>query len=134
MAERSRASAFIDALHHAESQGDIGPLVGMFAPEAELENPALHKPLRGPEGAREFWKVYVGTFREIHSEFRLVVETEQAAALEWTSRGSAPDGRELVYDGVTLLVFEGDEIRRFRAYFDPRSLGAQLECRSVQAA
>lgn len=134
MAERSRAGAFIDALLRAESQGDTGPLVAMFSPEADLQNPTMPRPLSGPEGAREFWDVYLRSFHGIRSEFRLIVETPRAAALEWTSRGRAPDGSEIGYDGVTVLEFEGDAIRRFRAYFDPRSLGVELGHRQADAA
>jgi ketosteroid isomerase-like protein len=134
MASQSRASAFIDALLHAESHRDIGPLVALFGPESELRNPTLPRPLRGREGAEELWTAYVATFREIRSEFRLILETEQGAALEWTSRGSAPDGKEIVYEGVSILELENGSIRRFRAYFDPRSLGAQLGHRPAQAA
>lgn len=134
MVPKSRTNAFIEALTHAESQGDTGPLLAMFGPAAELQNPALPASLRGPEGAREFWDAYLATFRTIHSEFRMVLESDRGAALEWTSRGSAPDGRELVYDGVSIIEFEGDLIRRFRAYFDPRALGAQLQSRTPRAA
>lgn len=106
----------------------------MFGPESELSNPTLPRPLRGRAGAEELWNAYIGTFREIHSEFRLIVETEQGAALEWTSRGSAPDGKEIAYEGVSILELENGAIRRFRAYFDPRSLGAQLGHRPARAA
>lgn len=134
MAQQFRASTFIDALLHAESQRDIGPLAALFGPDAELQNPTLPRPLHGREGAEEFWSVYLATFREIRSEFRLVVESDHAAALEWISRGIAPDGKEIVYAGVSLVELENGSIRRFRAYFDPRSLGAQLGHRPARAA
>jgi ketosteroid isomerase-like protein len=134
MAQESRANAFIDALLRAETTRDIGPIVAMFGPQAELCNPTLPGTLRGPEGAREFWTNYLHSFQDIRSEFRLVVETERGAALEWTSRGRALDGRAITYDGVSILELENGLIRRFRAYFDPRSLGAQLGHRPARAA
>lgn len=87
MDAKSRADAFIHALTHAEALGDPGPLIAMFHPEAELSNPSLPHPARGLEGAKEFWTSYLATFRGIRSEFRLVLESDQAVVLEWTSRG-----------------------------------------------
>ena len=126
MAE-SRARRFIDALHHLEDSRNPDTLVGMFADGAELNNPTAETPLAGGGGAREFWQVYRDTFGEIHSDFHHVLEKDDAAMLEWTSRGSAAHGGTIEYDGVTVLEFDGDKVKRFRAYFDPHALGEQLE-------
>lgn len=58
----------------------------------------------------------------MHSEFRNVVETDRTALLEWQSRVRTAAGHDLTYDGVSVLEFDGDRIRRFRAYFDPTKL------------
>ena len=127
MTEKSPAAEFIDALRRLEASGEVDPIVAMFDPAAEIGNPLTAKPLRGQAGVREFRETYRRTLGAARSEFRVIVESDAAAALEWTSRGDAPGGRELVYSGVSVLEFLNDKIRRFQAYFDPRALGRELE-------
>jgi ketosteroid isomerase-like protein len=123
----TKASEFIDALSRVESEGDLEPMVRLFAPDAELSNPTSLTALKGPDGARAFWETYRGTFKSIRSEFRCVVESAEVSMLEWTSHGESADGAAFVYDGVSVIEHPAGAITRFRAYFDPRSLGAKLE-------
>lgn len=74
------------------------------------------------------------TLGAVRSELRVIVESDAAAALEWTSRGDAPGGGELVYSGVSVLEFVSEKIRRFQAYFDPRALGRELEVPDARRA
>ena len=127
MAEKSRAAEFIDALSRLEAGGELDPIVAMFDPAAEIGNPLTPHPLRGQAGVREFWASYRSTLGPIRSEFRVIIESDSSAALEWTSRGHAPAGGELIYSGVSVMEFVNDKIRRFQAYFDPRALGRELE-------
>lgn len=127
------AGRFIGALHRLEDQDDVGAIAELFAEGADLRNPAHAPKERGQEGARRFWRAYRGTFREIHSEFRNVVETDRAALLEWRSRGRTAEGRPVDYEGVSVLEFEDGRIRSFRAYFDPTELGHQLGGRPRRA-
>jgi limonene-1,2-epoxide hydrolase len=123
------ARTFIDALHALEDRGELEPMVALFADDADLRNPSHVGPHRGPDGARRFWSAYRGTFRDIHSEFRHVLEDGGSALLEWTSRGRTTGGLDVAYDGVTVLEWEGDRLRRFRAYFDPGDLTAAASTR-----
>ncbi|WP_437589307.1 nuclear transport factor 2 family protein [Sorangium sp. So ce1000] len=123
----SKASEFIEALRRLEESGDVEPMARLFAPDAELSNSTISRPLHGPDGARNFWRSYRHTFGEVRSEFRCVVESDEAAILEWTSRGKLSHGGEFSYDGVSVIEHPAGAIRRFKAYFDPRALGLQLE-------
>jgi ketosteroid isomerase-like protein len=77
--------------------------------------------------AREFWGAkYRDTFGEVRSTFRNVFTTEGGAVLEWTTEGTANDGTPVNYDGVSILEIDGEQITRFRAYFDAGQLGRQL--------
>ncbi len=119
---------FIDALHQLEESGDPKPIASLFAEEATLSNVATRGTFDGTEGAHAFWRKYRFNFREIHSEFRRVIATDEGAALEWDSKGITPAGAPVNYSGVSLLDFAADgSISRFTAYFDPASLGAQMD-------
>src|SRR5690606_28168742 len=94
--------------------------------DAELSTPTDTAPHRGTSGARTFWENYRRTFAEIDSEIRHAIETYDTAVLEWTSKGRTSNGREIRYDGVSVLEFRDGVIRRFRNYYNPSRLGDQL--------
>jgi len=124
--EQRRAQTFIDALHRLEEAQDVEPIASLYSEGADISNPVTRHEHSGPDGAREFWSSYRGTFEEIESDFHHVLEDGDTAILEWTSRGRAADGSEIRYSGVSVLEWEGDRIQSFRAYFDSRNLGEQL--------
>jgi limonene-1,2-epoxide hydrolase len=121
------ANRFIEALGRLEAERDAEPIVRLFAPECEVGNVVSPEKFRGREGAREFWGAkYRDTFGEVRSTFRNVFATEGGAVLEWTTEGTANDGTPVKYDGVSILEIDGEQITRFRAYFDAGQLGRQL--------
>jgi hypothetical protein len=117
------AQQFIDALRALEEDGEVQTIAELFNPEASLWNPQLGEPLEGEGGARQFWREYRDTFREIRSEFLAILEHDGAAALEWESRGVlAQDDQPIHYRGVSILEWGQDGIDRFAAYFDASRL------------
>ena len=121
---------FLDALRALERDRQVEGLVGLYAEGAEIGNVVSPRRFAGPEGAREFWTTYRATFGEMESTFRNVIEGDGRSALEWTTTGTSPDGKQIAYAGVSILEIEGDAITRFWAYFNPSLLGHQLEGRS----
>ena len=115
--------AFIKELEKVESGGDVEGLAGLFAEDCEIGNVALPKPLRGANGAREFWTHYQKTLGNVRSVFKNHIVDENHSALEWTTEGE--DG-EIAYSGVSIIEHDGEKISRFFAYFDPAKLGNQL--------
>jgi ketosteroid isomerase-like protein len=126
VAGQSKATAFINALRRLERERDVDGLALLHAQDAEVQNPTDRTPHRGVNGARDFWQHYRGTFKEIESEFRNVVESDRVAMLEWTSRGRFAGGDEFEYSGVSVIEYDAEKIRRFCAYFDPATLGARV--------
>ncbi|MDQ3912584.1 MAG: hypothetical protein M3305_12605 [Actinomycetota bacterium] len=58
----------------------------------------------------------------LKSEFRNVFADKAGhAALEWTTEGTS-SGDTVYYEGASILEIEGDKVKRFMAYFDPRNL------------
>jgi rubrerythrin/ketosteroid isomerase-like protein len=111
---------FIEALRALEETNDIERMVSLFDGSAEISNPMDKAPHRGQDGARRFWRTYRDSFEEIHSDFSRIVETGDAAMLEWTSRGVLRGDRPIDYSGVSVLELQDGKVRRFRTYFDAR--------------
>jgi ketosteroid isomerase-like protein len=121
------AKRFIEALGKLEAMRDLEAITSLFASDCEVGNVVSPEKFRGRDGAREFWGAkYRDTFDEVKSTFRNVFATENCAALEWTTEGTASDGTPVRYDGVSILEMEGELISRFCAYFDAGRLGRQL--------
>lgn len=70
------------------------------------------------QDARSFWQVYLEQFNEIRSDFSHGIVCDNAAALEWRSRGVLRDGAPVEYSGISILEIDGDTISAFRAYYD----------------
>ena len=119
------ADNFIAALRKLEEEEDVELLVEIHTDDCEVGNVSVPGTFRGHEGLREFWTSYRSTFGEMKSEFRNVFAAEGGAALEWTTEGTS-NGERVSYDGVSILEFEGDKVRRFMAYFDTRRLTHQV--------
>lgn len=119
---RVNAEQFIAALRQVEDAGNAGAMASLHTEDAEISNVTMTEPDRGPAGAEHFWTMYRESFTRVHSEFRNVVESGEAALLEWTTTVTTVAGLSTSYDGVSVLEFGDEGIRRFRAYFNPNAL------------
>ena len=114
---------FIVALHQLEDNGDIEPLVKLYAEHVQIWSPELNRRGTGLTAAREFWKEYRATFASVHSDFHLIIECDSTAALEWESKGVLEANKKpFNYRGVTILEWSDNHICRFATYFDPHEL------------
>jgi len=132
MDDTTRAQRFMEALTAVERDRDIEPMASLFGPNSEIGNIVSPHRFSGVDGARQFWQAYRETFQEVNSEFRNVIERDDRAALEWTTKGTNADGSPFSYTGVSILEFADGQIARFWAYFDPSDLGHQLEQKAPQ--
>jgi ketosteroid isomerase-like protein len=119
------ADDFVEALWKLEDDRDVEALVEIHTEDCEVGNVSVSETFRSYEGLREFWTEYRKTFGEMKSTFRNVFATEEGAALEWTTEGTS-DGDSVSYAGVSILEIEDGKVRRFMAYFDPRTLTPQV--------
>jgi ketosteroid isomerase-like protein len=126
LVSREVADKFVEALRSLEEERDVDALVEIHTEDCDVGNVAVPKTFSGHDGLREFWTSYRDTFGEMRSEFRNVFSDGKGhAALEWNTSGDA-NGRDVSYDGVSLLEIEDGKVSRFRAYFDPRGLSSQV--------
>jgi ketosteroid isomerase-like protein len=121
-----RAQRFVDALAKLEESGDLEPLLSLFGDDAQVSNVASQRVFSGRDGARQFWKEYKGLLARVRSTFRNMIETGDRVALEWETQGTAHNGAAVNYEGVSIIEWDGDRIRRFYAYFDPGLLGREM--------
>jgi len=121
-----RARRFVEALSRLEEDGDVEGMVDLFSDDAQVSNVASQRVFSGKEGARKFWSEYKGTLRRVKSSFRNMIEAGDKVALEWESHGTAQNGAAVSYEGVSILEWDGEHVRRFYAYFDPHLLGLEL--------
>ena len=119
------ADGFVEALRKLEEEENIEPLIEIHNEDCEVGNVSVSESFRGHQGLREFWTSYRSIFDEMRSEFRNVFATEEGAALEWTTEGTA-NGDSVSYEGVSILEIEGVKVHRFMAYFDTRRLAPQI--------
>lgn len=116
------AEDFISALRALERDRDVEPLAALYTDDAVCGNTATTRTFTGPDGAREFWTGYREAFETIESEFRVQLDGDDAIALEWQSTATLSGGDEVVYEGVTVVVLDGERVARSTAYFDPRAI------------
>ncbi|HZI11414.1 MAG TPA: nuclear transport factor 2 family protein [Myxococcus sp.] len=121
-----RAQRFVDALLRLEQSGDLEGIVALFSDDAQVSNVASPRVFSGKDGARQFWTEYKGTLGQVKSTFRNMIEAGDRVALEWETQGTARNGAAVDYEGVSIIEWDGDRIRRFYAYFDPHALGQEL--------
>jgi ketosteroid isomerase-like protein len=126
MTAASRGQRFVEALYALEDGRDVEPLATLHGDDADISNPLVPHRHAGPEGARHFWNAYRGTFDTVRSEFHHVEDASDASFLEWTSTGRTTQGRDFSYRGMSVVEWNGERIRAFRTYFDPRQLGQQI--------
>ena len=121
-----KAEQFIAALRELEENENVDTIAALYGENSEIGNSTLTEPMHGTDGAREFWTSYRKTFGKVGSEFKNKIHSEKSSALEWTTTGTNAEGGEIVYDGVSILEFDGGVISRFHAYFNPSELGKQI--------
>jgi ketosteroid isomerase-like protein len=116
------SARFVRALRALENELDLQPLVQLYVDDCEVSSPLFNEPLLGIEAVRRYWRQYLDSFQMVRTEFTVMVDGQNASALEWISSATAPDGRPLEFSGVTLLLTTDARITSMHVYCDPRPL------------
>ena len=117
----SAIERFVSALRSLERHRDVEPLLRCFAPQVELSRLGRQME-RGIDGARHFWEEYREGFGQLESHFVRFNDGDPVKVLEWRVEGTLPSGAPVYCAGISLLEVDGDQIIRFRTYFDSSAI------------
>lgn len=112
------AQKFISALEELERTRDVAPIIELFDEGCILSRISQDRIYRGKHGARQFWTHYLHAFDRVRTEFTNVLEGDRQVALEWKASARLPNGKNIVYEGISVLRIERDRILAFRTYYD----------------
>lgn len=120
---RHVAKQFTDALRTMERERNLQPITDMFAKDATMRRIPRSSTYEGPRAVHQFWEEYLDAFSSITTEFTNVIEAGKTVVLEWHSKGQTKHGKEVHYEGVSVLELSDDGIRVFRTYYDAAASG-----------
>jgi steroid Delta-isomerase len=111
----------------AVENGDRGAWLGLFAPDALLEDPVGQPARRGAEEIAAFWDVGIAALEDVRFEVRRVHRAPTEAVVLADISICAPGGATATYDAALHYVLDDSgAIQSLRAFWDPESVMAQL--------
>jgi steroid delta-isomerase-like uncharacterized protein len=134
-AERETArEQLIDEFCRRWSAHDVDSLMQLFTDDIVYEDVALGRVNRGKAELTTFAKEFLSSFPDVTFEATSKSASESRGAAEWTMRGTnlgdSPEmpatGKSVEVRGVSVLMFEGDRIRRCTDYWDAAGFLRQL--------
>ena len=123
----AKSHAFMEAIKEMELSRSVDQLLLLFTADATLDSIAYDEPRTGLADIRTFWEEYLGAFKEVATKFTQVINVNDVAVLEWTSKGTLTNGLPVRYRGATLLEFVDDRVKSFRAYYDSAAFIPEYE-------
>jgi limonene-1,2-epoxide hydrolase len=124
------AERFASRLQLLEQSRDPELLVDLFSEDAELRRLPQRHAYHGLDGARAFWREYLGSFDEVRTDFDALTERDGRAVLEWHSICTLHDGSQIQYEGCTVIEAEGDRVATLRTYYDSAAVLGRAPARS----
>jgi len=117
------SNQFSEVLRTLERERDLEPVLALFAEGATLRRIPRAGSYHGERGIQHFWEEYLDAFSSISTEFGKVIELNEAVVLEWRSQGTTKHGKEVEYEGCTVLELSDGKISAFRTYYDAAASG-----------
>lgn len=124
-------AAVVAAYYSAFRTGDVESWLAVFAPDAEVANPAGTPTISGSVPLRELWEELTCPFRDREVTEDLVVPTPGGVAVKWTMRGVPWAGEPVTAEGIDVFAVDGcGRVTALSSYWDPPQLRDQLcDCR-----
>jgi steroid delta-isomerase-like uncharacterized protein len=129
--------AAIAAYNGAWNDHDVERIASMHAPDMVFENHTAGERAEGAEAIRHIARIFE-SWPDIEFKTRRMYVREDLVVQEWTasathvkplSRGeivAEPSGRRLEWDGMDVIPFEGDKVKRKDVYSDSVSILRQV--------
>ncbi len=98
-----------------------------FTPDALIYDPVGNPPSRAIEDAAQFFGLLTTVFEklELTQDFVSVVGTN--AAVKWTMRGWAKNGKQGTAEGISAFELRDGKIQQVSSYWDDAAMMAQLK-------
>lgn len=117
------AQRFTDVLLTMERERDLQKMTDLFAKDAVLRRIPRSGGYEGERAIHQFWEEYLDAFSSVATEFTHVIDNGDTVVLEWRSTGQTKHGKNVSYEGCTVLELAEEQIRAFRTYYDAASSG-----------
>ena len=99
-----------------------------FAEDGVTHDPVGTPPHQGREALRQFMQGILGMFQEAGLTEDDVFVAGNGAAVKWTARGVAKNGRRFQFEGIDVFeVNDAGKIQEVRAYWDAAAVIVQLQ-------
>lgn len=117
----------VAALFAAICDLNVEAWLACFAPDAENRDPAEAPPQVGHAVIRAGLEAAVNTFAAISITADSVFINGDQAAVKWTARFEAKNGKAAHCEGVDVIDFDAEsKIQVLRAFWNPAAMMAQL--------
>lgn len=134
------------SIYDAWNARDFDRIAELMAPDSKITLVGTGQSYNGPDGAREFSKMWADPFPDgVDTIDRVIAEGDHVAVMHTgrgthtgtltTSMGSIPaTGRSVTLELCDVLEFKDGKVKSQRQYLDTASLLAQLGVSAGQAA
>ncbi len=120
--------AAVAAYYAAVSDRDIDAAVAMFAPDAKMLDPVGAPPAVDAEQRRQRYAGITATFDTFAIQPSFVAVCGADAAARWTASGTAKNGKQVAFDGISTFTFDAaGKIAAMSAYWEPAAIIAAMQ-------
>ncbi len=113
---------------------DLEGFVKRLDPKTRWESDAFPTPFSGHDGARQFFKLYITAFPDLHLDIEQIFGADTFVVVRWRStgihRGPLADipatGRKVTLHGCTVIEVQTTKAGRAWVYFDNAHLLRQI--------
>lgn len=107
---------------------DVDAWLACFADDAVSYDPYGAPPIQGKDGLRAFFVSVTSAFTEIGFTEDFLAVTGNRAAIKFTARGVAANGKTATCEGIDVFeVNDGGTIQTMWGYWNPAAMMAQLQ-------
>lgn len=127
MVSRDVIQAAIAAYFAATNARDVEAYVGVFAPDGAMHSPPGTAPIAGHVAIRQVAQRLFAPYQAISATADRVITSGNGAAVLYTARFTARNGRTATVEGIDIFeVNEDATIQVARYYWDPTPLQTLL--------